>query len=87
MVLRCVSYLAVIHLIVSVGNLVRGCKRAPERVTFTNLGVPASMYSSAIIHKECAEQVFANAPLSGIGYKMKPNFKVEMIDKNIKRDL
>ena len=45
------------------------------------------MYSSAIIHKECAEQVFANAPLSGIGYKMKPNFKVEMIDKSIKRDL
>ena len=57
------------------------------KVTFTNLGLPASMYSSAIIHKECAEQVFANAPLSGIGYKMKPNFKVEMIDKNIKRDL
>ena len=27
------------------------------KVTFTNLGVPASMYSSAIIHKECAEQV------------------------------
>jgi hypothetical protein len=43
------------------------------KVTFNNLGVPASMYSSAIIHKECAEQVFANAPLSGIGYKMKPN--------------
>lgn len=42
---------------------------------------------SAIIHKECAEQVFANAPLSGMGYKMKPNFKVEMIDKNIKWDL
>ena len=56
------------------------------RVSFNNLGVPASMYSSAIIHKECAEQVFANAPLSGMGYKMKPNFKVEMI-KNIKRDL
>tara|TARA_B110000902_G_scaffold138731_1_gene160359 strand:+ start:2242 stop:2535 length:294 start_codon:yes stop_codon:yes gene_type:complete len=86
MVLRCVSYLAVIHLIVSVGNLVRGCKRAPERVTFTNLGVPA-VYSSAIIYKECAEQVFANAPMSGIGYKMKPNFKVDMIDKKIKRDL
>ena len=33
------------------------------KVTFNNLGVPASMYSSAIIHKECAEQVFANAPL------------------------
>ena len=44
------------------------------------------MYSSDIIHKECAEQVIANAPLSGMGYKMKPNFKVEMI-KNIKRDL
>ena len=56
------------------------------KVTFNNLGVPASMYSSDIIHKECAEQVIANAPLSGMGYKMKPNFKVEMI-KNIKRDL
>ena len=40
-----------------------------------------------VIHKECGEQVFANAPLSGMGYKIKPNFKVEMIDKNIKRDL
>ena len=69
MVLRCVSYLAVIHLIVSVWNLVRGCKRAPERVTFTNLGVPA-VYSSASIHKECAKQVFANAPMSGMGYKI-----------------
>ena len=57
------------------------------KVTFNNLGVPASMYSSAIINKECGEQVFANAPLSGMVYKMKPNFKVEMIDKNIKRDL
>ena len=57
------------------------------KVTFNNLGVPASMYSSAIIHKECAEQVFANAPMSGMGYKIKTNFKVEMIDKNIKRDL
>ena len=48
--------------------------------------MPTGMYSSVIIHKECAEQVFANAPLLGMGYKMKPIFKVEMIDKNIKRD-
>ena len=39
-----------------------------------------------VIHKECGEQVFANAPLSVVVYKMKPNFKVSMI-KNIKRDL
>jgi hypothetical protein len=57
------------------------------KVTFNNLGVPASMYSSAIIHKECAEQVFANAPLSNMSYKKKRNFCVEMINKKIERDL
>ena len=36
------------------------------KVTFTNLGVPASMYSSVIIYKECAEQVYASAPWSSI---------------------
>lgn len=56
------------------------------KVTFTNLGVPASMYSSAIIYKECAEQVYASAPWSSIGHKKKPWFKVEMVDKNIERD-
>ena len=57
------------------------------KVTFKNLGVPASMYSSAIIFKECAEQVYANAPWSDIGYKKKPNFSVELVDKRFKRDI
>ena len=56
------------------------------KVTFNNLGVPASMYSSAIIFKECAEQVYAGAPWSNIGYKKKPNFSVELVEKKIKRD-
>ena len=46
------------------------------KVTFNNLGVPASMYSSAIIYKECAEQVYASAPWSNMGHKKKPNFSV-----------
>ena len=57
------------------------------KVTFNNLGVPASMYSSAIIYKECAEQVFASAPWSNIGYKKKSNFNVELVEKKIKRDV
>ena len=57
------------------------------KVTFNNLGVPASMYSSAIIFKECAEQVYASAPWSSIGHKKDPRFKVELVEKNIKRDI
>ena len=57
------------------------------KVTFNNLGVPASMYSSAIIYKECAQQVYASAPWSTMGHKKNSRFKVEMIDKSIKRDL
>lgn len=56
------------------------------KVTFNNLGVPASMYSSAIIYKECAEQVYASAPWSDIGHKKMPNFTVELVGKKIKRD-
>ena len=56
------------------------------KVTFNNLGVPIMGYTSAIIYKECAEQVYASAPWSSIGHKKNPRFKVEMI-KNIKRDL
>ena len=56
------------------------------KVTFNNLGVPASMYSSAIIYKECAEQVYASAPWSKIGHKKKGNFSVQLIEKKIKRD-
>ena len=57
------------------------------KVTFTNLGVPASRYSSAIIYKECAEQVYASGPWSEIGHKKKPNFSVELVEKKIKRDI
>ena len=57
------------------------------KVTFNNLGVPASMYSSAIIYKECAEQVFASAPWSDMGHKKKSNFSVELIEKKIRRDV
>ena len=55
------------------------------KVTFNNLGVPAGMYSSAIIYKACAEQVYASAPWSTIGYKKDSRFKVEM-EKSIRRD-
>lgn len=57
------------------------------KVRFNNLGVPASMYSSAIIYKECAEQVYASAPWSDLGHKKKTNFSVELVEKNIKRDI
>ena len=56
------------------------------KVTFNNLGVPASMYSSAIIYKECAQQVYASAPWSKIGHQKDHRFKVEIVDKNIVRD-
>jgi hypothetical protein len=56
------------------------------KVTFKNLGVPASMYSSAIIYKECAQQVYASAPWSKIGHQKDSRFKVEIINKNIVRD-
>ena len=56
------------------------------KVTFKNLGVPASMYSSAIIFKECAQQVYASAPWSKIGHQKDSRFKVEIINKNIVRD-
>ena len=57
------------------------------KVKFNNLGVPASMYSSAIIYNQCAEQVFASAPWSDIGHKKKPNFSVELVEKKIRRDV
>ena len=57
------------------------------KVTFNGLGVPLGLgYTSAIIYKECAEQVYASAPWSKIGHQKDPRFKVEMIDKNIVRD-
>ena len=57
------------------------------KVTFTGLGVLVGFgYTSGIIYKECAEQVYASAPWSKIGYQKDPRFKVEMIDKNIERD-
>jgi hypothetical protein len=45
------------------------------------------MYSSGIIYKECAQQVYASAPWSSIGHKKDPRFKVELAEKNIKRDI
>lgn len=57
------------------------------KVTFRGLGIPVGFgYTSAIIYKECAEQVYASAPWSKIGHQKDPRFKVEMIDKNIERD-
>ena len=56
------------------------------KVTFNNLGVPIMGYTSAIIYKECAEQVYASAPWSKIRHQKDPRFKVEMVDKNIEKD-
>ena len=57
------------------------------KVTFEGLGVPIGFgYTSAIIYKECAEQVYASAPWSQIKHKKSPKFKVELIDKSIERD-
>lgn len=57
------------------------------KVTFRGLGIPVGFgYTSGIIYKECAEQVYASAPWSKIGHQKDPRFKVEMVDKNIKRD-
>ena len=57
------------------------------KVTFEGLGIPVGFgYTSAIIYKECAEQVYASAPWSKIGHQKDPRFKVEMVDKNIESD-
>jgi restriction system protein len=53
------------------------------KVKFNNLGVPASMYSSAIIYKACAEQVYASAPWSSIGHKNGSNVTGEQFDKEL----
>ena len=62
---------------------------ATFKVTFEGLGSSNRIwiYVSAIIYKECAEQVYASAPWSKIGHLKNPRFKVEMIDKSIDRDL
>ena len=57
------------------------------KVTFRGLGIPVGFgYTSGIIYKECAEQVYASAPWSKIGNQKDPRFKVEMVDKNIERN-
>ena len=57
------------------------------KVTFKGLGVPVGFgYTSGIIYKKCAEQVYASAPWSKIGHQKDPRFKVEIVDKNIERD-
>ena len=58
------------------------------KVTFKGLGVPIGFgYTNAIIYKECAEQVYASAPWSKIGHQKNNRFKVELIEKNIERDI
>jgi len=56
------------------------------KVTFNNLGVPDGIYSSAIIYDQCAKQIYASAPWSKIGHQKDARFKVEMINKSIRRD-
>ena len=56
------------------------------KVTFKNLGVPISMYTSAIIHHECAEQIYARSMWSKISDRKKLNFDVQILEKKIERD-
>lgn len=57
------------------------------KVTFEGLNVPVGFgYSSAIIYEECAKQVYASAPWSDIKHKRRNSFKVEIIEKTIRRD-
>jgi hypothetical protein len=53
------------------------------KVKFNNLGVPASMYSSAIIYKACAGQVYTSALWSSIGHKNGSNVTGEQFDKEL----
>ena len=54
------------------------------KVTFNNLGVPASMYSSGIIYKECAQQVYASAPWSSIGTRRTLDLKLSWLRRILK---
>ena len=57
------------------------------KVTFKGLGVPVGFgYTSAIIYKECAEQVKTSAPWSKIGHQKDPRFKVKVVVKKIDRE-
>lgn len=57
------------------------------KVTFEGLSVPIGFgYTSAIIYKECAKQVYASAPWSELKHQKRGGFKIEMIDKFIERD-
>jgi len=48
-------------------------------VTYKDLGVPLNAFTSAIIHHECAKQVYANAPWNTIGDQKKSNIKVQIL--------
>ena len=56
------------------------------KVKFTNLGVPAGMYSTAIILHECSEQIYARSTWSKIKDRKKQNFNVEVVEKKILRN-
>ena len=49
------------------------------KVKYTDLGVPINGFTSAIIHHECAKQVYANAPWNTIGDQKKSNITVEIL--------
>ena len=52
------------------------------KVTFEGLGVPVGLgYTSGIIYKESAEQVYESAPWSKIGHQKDPRFKFEIIER------
>ena len=56
------------------------------KVKFTSLGVPAGMYSTAIILHECSEQVYARSMWSKLKDRKKQNFSVEVIEKKISKN-
>ena len=56
------------------------------KVKFTNLGVPAGMYSTAIILHECSEQIYARSMWSKLKGRKKQNFSIEVVEKKILRN-
>ena len=55
------------------------------KVTFNNLSTSRDVFIN-IIYEQCAKQIYASAPWSKIGHQKDPRFKVEMIDKSIRRN-
>lgn len=55
------------------------------KVTFSQHGFPASMYTNAAIIHVCAEQIHARSPFGNTDKPKKlENFKVELIAKQVK---